>query len=84
MSEAEDYLSSEKARVYLGRDIDDIPDHPGGEWTRFVCISDTHSRKFPIPMGDVLLHSGDISAGNFKDVQRMFLWLKDLPHENKV
>lgn len=84
MSATEPDLSAEKARVYLGRDVDDIPDHPGGEWTRFVCMSDTHSMKFPVPMGDILLHSGDISAGNFIDVRRMFEWFKALPHENKV
>ena len=33
-----------------------LPPKPGDDWTRFVCISDTHNRSFPVPDGDVLLH----------------------------
>ncbi|PNI48552.1 MPPED1 isoform 3, partial [Pan troglodytes] len=37
----------------------DAPKPPG--YTRFVCVSDTHSRTDPIqmPYGDVLIHAGD-------------------------
>lgn len=36
--------------------------HPGSDWTRFVLISDTHSRiGYQIPDGDVLIHAGDLT-----------------------
>src|ERR1700734_1128681 len=63
------------ARVY----VEDIPCHPGDCWTRFVCISDTHSRKFRIPPGDVLLHAGDLSSwGEFEQLEMTIQWLKSL------
>jgi hypothetical protein len=84
MSFAEPDLSADNARIYFGRDAGDVPPHPGDEWTRFVCISDTHSMRFPIPAGDVLIHAGDISRGRPKDIKRMFEWFKTLPHDKKV
>jgi hypothetical protein len=77
-------LSTESARVYLNREPEDVPPHPGNGWTRFVCVSDTHSRSVPTPAGDVLLHSGDIGHGRVEDIKSMFAWLKTLPHEKKV
>jgi hypothetical protein len=69
------------ARVYT----EDIPVHPGDEWTRFVCISDTHSRKFRIPPGDVLLHAGDLSSwGEFDQLDGTIQWLKSLNHPTKM
>lgn len=54
-------------------------------WTRFVTISDTHSRLFPVPVGDVLLHSGDLSAGgSLKKLRITIEWLKTLPHPIKM
>lgn len=46
---------------------------------RIVCISDTHSLQdlmtHPIPKGDVLIHSGDISnKGGEKDVTNFIHW----------
>ena len=51
-----------------------------------VCISDTHTyEKFPIPEGDILLHSGDISfRGTFVEMNRAMKWLGSLPHKHKV
>lgn len=77
------------ARVYTNGSI---PEHPGkGEWTRFVCISDTHSRIIPqVPDGDVFLHAGDLSFRDSEpeqflaDLRRTVHWLKALPHEMKV
>ncbi|KAJ6491262.1 Metallo-dependent phosphatase-like protein, partial [Mycena vitilis] len=54
-------------------------------WTRFVLLSDTHSLTFPVPDGDVLLHSGDLSRrGTFRDLRRTMEWLYTLPHPIKI
>lgn len=56
--------------------------------TRFVCVSDTHSRQSTIPFmppGDVLLHGGDFSNVGLKtDLEYFNKWLKDLPYQHKV
>lgn len=75
-------LQTEGARIYL--DPATVPSHPGDEWTRFVCVSDTHNSTPAVPDGDVLLHAGDISGGMAKCMESMFDWLKSLPHETKV
>ena len=53
---------------------------------KIVAISDTHTyEKFPIPEGDILLHSGDISfRGTFPEMNRAMRWLGSLPHKHKV
>ncbi|KAH8106900.1 Metallo-dependent phosphatase [Cristinia sonorae] len=77
--------SMEPARYYVHYDIDNPPAHPGNGWTRFVCISDTHSRRFNVPPGDVLLHSGDLSSwGELPQLRKTIDWLKGLPHPAKV
>ncbi|GLB45111.1 putative calcineurin-like phosphoesterase [Lyophyllum shimeji] len=59
------------------------PVAPG--WTRFVCISDTHTRSFAVPDGDVLLHSGDLTnLGTLSDFQKTMEWLYSLPHKVKI
>lgn len=73
--------------VYDSRSYDrnHPPRHPGVGWTRFVCISDNHSHVFPVPPGDVLLHSGDLSAhGTLRDLEVTLDWLKTLPHPVKL
>ena len=63
------------------------PVHPGREWTRFICISDTHGRqaKLPVPEGDVLLHSGDMTAwGLPEQLEEMAGWLQSQPHPVKM
>lgn len=59
------------------------PKTPG--YTRFVCISDTHSRKYhSIPPGDVLLHAGDLSSYGYPSQLQLTLdWLASLPHPVK-
>jgi 3',5'-cyclic AMP phosphodiesterase CpdA len=55
------------------------------EWTRFVCISDTHSHTFDVPPGDVLLHSGDITKMGMKEeFVKSMEWLYALPHKVKM
>ncbi|KTG47991.1 hypothetical protein cypCar_00000146 [Cyprinus carpio] len=56
----------------------DSPKPPG--YTRFVCISDTHSRTDTIqmPYGDVLLHAGDFTElGLPSEVKKFNDWLVD-------
>ncbi|KAJ7098251.1 Metallo-dependent phosphatase-like protein [Mycena epipterygia] len=54
-------------------------------WTRFVLLSDTHAKTFPVPDGDVLLHSGDLTRrGTFRDLRRTMDWLYALPHPTKI
>ena len=73
------------ARVYDSYDIDNPPAHPGAAWTRFVCISDTHSRRTPVPPGDVLLHGGDLSSwGRVQNLEKTITWLASLPHPYKM
>lgn len=74
-------LDTTNAKVYL----DKICDHPGDGWTRFVCISDNHSRKFDVPSGDVLLHAGDLSSwGEYKQLEKTVKWLETLDHPTKM
>jgi hypothetical protein len=64
---------------------DDVPPHPGQGWTRFVCLSDTHSKTFAVPTGDVLLHAGDLSSwGTVKQLKVTVDWLLSLPHPVKM
>ncbi|KAG2035882.1 Metallo-dependent phosphatase-like protein [Suillus americanus] len=73
------------ARVYTSYDPTNPPSHPGENWTRFVCISDTHSRTFSVPSGDVLLHSGDLSRLGREDEIRVTMdWLHSLDHGVKI
>jgi len=54
---------------------------------RFVCISDTHGmhRRIHVPVGDVLLHSGDFTSnGKRSEVEDFFQWLTELPHRYKI
>lgn len=52
---------------------------------RIVCISDTHSLDpGPIPSGDILIHSGDITAhGTPAELQTAINHLSTLPHPHK-
>lgn len=62
-----------------------LPPHPGSGWTRFVCISDTHSRQYRVPSGDVLLHGGDLSSwGHPSELATTIEWLKSLDHPVKM
>ncbi|KFO26425.1 Metallophosphoesterase MPPED2 [Fukomys damarensis] len=69
--------------------VDPIPydtPKPAGH-TRFVCISDTHSRTDAIqmPYGDILLHTGDFTElGLPSEVKKFNDWLGNLPYEYKI
>ena len=63
----------------------DVPPHPGQGWTRFVCVSDTHSKTFSLPDGDVLIHAGDLcSSGSVPQLKVTMDWLVSLPHPKKM
>ncbi|KAG9006752.1 hypothetical protein FRB90_009762 [Tulasnella sp. 427] len=65
-------ILTEDIQVFLEYDMNNPPPRPDGdEWTRFVCISDTHGKSFPVPPGDVLLHAGDLTPwGKAKELRR--------------
>ncbi|KZT09694.1 Metallo-dependent phosphatase [Laetiporus sulphureus 93-53] len=84
-TEATPSLTSSDAVVYDEYDINDPPPRPGPSWTRFICVSDTHSHIYPVPPGDVLLHAGDLSRrGKFRHLRVTIEWLKSLPHPVKI
>mmetsp|Transcript_16309 Transcript_16309/g.19556 ORF Transcript_16309/g.19556 Transcript_16309/m.19556 type:complete len:272 (-) Transcript_16309:501-1316(-) len=66
----------------------DVPLNKPEGAVRFVCISDTHSRKLEpaqIPLGDVLIHAGDFTqVGKPGEVESFSEFLGSLPHEEKV
>lgn len=71
--------------VHLVTPEREVPPHPGLGWTRFVCISDTHSDIFRVPFGDVLLHAGDLSSyGSIPQLSRTIDWLVSLQHPIKM
>jgi hypothetical protein len=74
-----DSTSEPVSRVH----VNDAPRHPGAGWTRFVCISDTHSRRFEVPPGDVLIHAGDLSHYS-KNLLGAIEWLSSLEHRTKM
>jgi len=87
MSSVDDNIvfTSPKEIVYLEYNPATLPPRPSYEWTRFVCISDTHSRTFNVPDGDVLLHSGDLTnTGTVQDFRKTMDWLYNLPHKLKI
>lgn len=52
---------------------------------RFVCVSDTHGKDFEVPMGDVLLHSGDLSRnGTVESLEVTLRWLMKMKHQYKM
>jgi len=72
--------------VYVDYDPAILPPKPAEEgWTRFVCVSDTHTHAFPVPDGDVLLHGGDLTnTGLESEYEQTVDWLAGLPHEVKM
>ncbi|KAI0068635.1 Metallo-dependent phosphatase [Artomyces pyxidatus] len=74
------------AVIHSAYDLSAVPPKPTtGNWARFVCISDTHEHVFPVPDGDVLLHSGDLtSTGTLGGTKITMDWLCSLPHPQKV
>ncbi|KAL0564879.1 hypothetical protein V5O48_017158 [Marasmius crinis-equi] len=73
-----------KSILHVDYDINNLPPVPPN-YTRFVCISDTHSHTFPVPPGDVLLHGGDLTnTGTVSNFEKTMEWLYEMPHKVKV
>lgn len=54
---------------------------------QIVCISDTHGqhRNINIPIGDVLIHAGDITrGGSLQETEDFLLWYAAQPHTYKI
>lgn len=52
---------------------------------RLVLISDTHGARPEVPVGDLLIHCGDLThLGSFAEFKSEVAWLKSLPHKYKV
>ena len=52
---------------------------------KVVCISDTHNTYPALPLGDLLLHAGDLSqSGTKSEIQATLDWLSQQPHQHKV
>ncbi|KAG8409320.1 hypothetical protein J3459_017626 [Metarhizium acridum] len=52
---------------------------------RIACISDTHNKKPTVPLGDILIHAGDLTEnGSFEEVQNGLTWLSSQPHKYKI
>ncbi|EIN07652.1 Metallo-dependent phosphatase [Punctularia strigosozonata HHB-11173 SS5] len=78
-------ISRSGARIYVEHDPIAPPPHPGLGWTRFVCISDNHSKLFPVPPGDVLIHAGDLSSwGYTAHLKTTTNWLMSMDHPCKI
>ena len=57
--------------------------HP--EPIKVVCISDTHNNQPDLPLGDILIHAGDLTEnGSFDEVQAGITWLSSQPHPFKI
>lgn len=78
-------FTSPSAIVYLDYESSSLEPPPSADWTRFVCISDTHGSTFDVPAGDVLLHSGDLTRdGDLSQFETTMSWLYSLPHAVKM
>lgn len=55
-------IQTEDTVIHVTYDPQQPPSKPTAfQWTRFVCISDSHCATFPLPPGDVLIHAGDMT-----------------------
>jgi len=55
-------IQTEDTVIHVTYDPQQPPSKPAAsEWTRFICISDSHCAIFPLPPGDVLIHAGDMT-----------------------
>ncbi|KAK7464069.1 hypothetical protein VKT23_006229 [Stygiomarasmius scandens] len=78
-------IRSSNCIVHVEYDISNPPPPLSSDWTRFVCISDTHAHSFTVPDGDVLLHSGDLTnTGKVKDFEKTMEWICGLKHRTKI
>jgi hypothetical protein len=81
---SESPVTTATARAYPRSE--QLPPHPGPQWTRFVCISDNHSQtSYDLPPGDVLLHAGDLSSWGYPEqVMETLNWIEKLDYPVKM
>lgn len=52
---------------------------------RFVCISDTHNATIKLPVGDVLVHAGDLTKqGSLAELKKTIEWLERSDFQAKL
>ena len=52
---------------------------------KIVMVSDTHGAHPALPVGDVLVHCGDLTHfGSFAELKQEAVWLKSLPFKHVV
>ena len=52
---------------------------------KVVCISDTHNTQPELPLGDILIHAGDLTQmGTINELQAQLTWLSSQPHRHKI
>ncbi|CEJ93188.1 hypothetical protein VHEMI08797 [[Torrubiella] hemipterigena] len=50
-----------------------------------VCVSDTHGSKPSLPMGDILVHAGDLTkSGTVSELQEAADWIASQQHKIKI
>ena len=50
-----------------------------------VCISDTHNNQPQLPVGDILIHAGDLTqSGTFEELQAALNWIQSQSHPHKI
>ncbi|KAH8723018.1 Metallo-dependent phosphatase-like protein, partial [Phaeosphaeriaceae sp. PMI808] len=53
--------------------------------TRIVCISDTHNQTPKLPLGDVLIHAGDLTnQGSYAELKKTVEWIEKADFEAKI
>ncbi|KAJ7636903.1 Metallo-dependent phosphatase-like protein [Roridomyces roridus] len=80
-------ISSQTAVVQLEYNTAPLPkpEDDSSPWTRFVLLSDTHSKQCAVPDGDVLIHTGDLTnRGTLDELTRTMEWFYALPHPLKI
>ena len=54
---------------------------------KLILISDTHSKheNINLPMGDILIHAGDVSSrGTLEEIKGFLDWFSSQPHQYKI
>lgn len=75
--------------VFLARFIYErrhtIPYQPLTNAVSVVCVSDSHNNRPDLPVGDILIHAGDLTqSGSFEELQAALAWLQCQAHPTKI
>jgi Calcineurin-like phosphoesterase len=62
-----------------------LPFQPPPFGVSVVCISDTLGNQPALPLGDILIHAGNLTeTGTFEEYQRQLTWLSSQPYQHKI